>query len=104
MMYFLRVAKTGSSGFMHLLGQLGQKLDYEVTRVQTPFQFERLKDSPAGVSEEMFKLISTHANMVYCKHYSFFNFGEHGHPWVPDWFSLVRDPIEKVNQILLMTK
>ena len=94
-LYFLRVAKTGSLSVMHLLGQLGLKLDYEVVKSQSPL-FEILTDNPSGISKEVGKLISTHNNIAYCRHYSFIDFKTYGYPWMPDWFSLVRHPIEKV--------
>ena len=98
-MYFLRVAKTGTLGFMHLLAQLGLKLDYDVRKNfgghnGTPY--EKLQDTSEGVAKEAQKLVTTHRNLVQCKHYSLFDFEKLGHSWTPEWFSLVRDPIEKV--------
>ena len=40
--------------------------------------------------------------MVYAKPYNFVDFNEHGSLWAPDFFSIVRDPIEKVGQTLLL--
>ncbi len=32
----------------------------------------------------------------FLQHYSFIDFAKYGYDWHPDWFSMVRDPVEKV--------
>ena len=34
--------------------------------------------------------------MVFIQHYSFIDFNKFGYNWTPDWFNIVRDPVEKV--------
>ena len=38
---------------------------------------------------------------VYAKPYNFVDFKKHGSSWSPEYFSIVRDPIEKVGNTLL---
>ena len=35
--------------------------------------------------------------IIYAKPYNFVDFNKHGSMWSPDFFSIVRDPIEKVS-------
>ncbi len=35
------------------------------------------------------------------QHYNFVDFKKFGSDWSPDWFAVVRDPVEKVSQTVL---
>jgi len=94
MMYFNRVAKTGSQSFIHLLVTLGQKLGYNT--IPQIRQRETVADSEKGVQEEVNTMVYSQENLVMVRHYSFIDFAKHGSPWHPDWFNLVRDPIDKM--------
>lgn len=48
------------------------------------------------MKDEVNNLLRTHKNLVNVRHYSFIDFEKLGYKWRPDWFSVVRHPIEKV--------
>ena len=94
MMFFNRVAKTGSQSFIHLLITLGETLDYEV--IPQIRQVEKVADTEAGIQEEVNTMVFSQKNLVMVRHYNFIDFTKYGSPWYPDWFNVVRDPIDKV--------
>ena len=59
-------------------------------------RWQKLKD-PIGMKDEVDGLLRTHKNLVNVRHYSFIDFEKLGYRWRPDWFSVVRDPIQKVS-------
>ena len=93
-LYFNRVAKTGSYSFMTLLSVLGKNhgfgVDYGLR------EWDIVRDDTKGLGEEIDKLLRIHENHVICRHYAFFNLKDMGYDWRPDWFSIVRHPIERV--------
>ena len=95
--YCFRIAKTGSRTLISILASIGKHLGFQV---QVPaFQHETLYDDRNGVRKEIYEIISGHENnIVRSRHYSFINFKEYGLEWYPDWFSIVRDPVERVIQ------
>ena len=48
--------------------------------------------------EEAGHLLKTHKNNIKVRHYSFVDLERLGYEWTPDWFSLVREPIDKVRK------
>ena len=60
-------------------------------------KYERVLDSFEGIIEEVGSLLKNHKNKVKVRHYSFIDLKNFGYDWNPDWFSLVRDPIDKVH-------
>ena len=59
-------------------------------------QYEQVLDSFEGVIKEAGDLLKTQKNIVKVRHYSFIDLERFGYEWTPDWFSLIRDPIKKV--------
>ena len=49
--------------------------------------------------QEVDSVLRTHQPTVKVRHYAFLDFARMGYKWNPDWFSLVRNPIEKVRNI-----
>ena len=96
-MFFIRVTKTGTVGMINLLHQLGMRLDYNVElNFGETISAETLFDDERGVQNKVNYFMKTHRNLVQCQHYSFIDFEKFNHLWRPDWFSIVRHPIEKV--------
>ena len=94
-MYFNRVAKTGSQSFIKLFFTLAPKLGYEV--FPGVRQVESVLDTIGGLYEDVQSLLKRQRATIQVRHYSFVDLERFGYDWSPDWFSLVRDPIEKVN-------
>ena len=96
-MYFNRVAKTGTLNMLMLMKSLGVNLGYDVDlgfRLDgTP---EILQDDSDGLRKEVDSLVQIHKDTIKARHYSFFDIRAWGHDWFPEWFSIVRDPIERV--------
>ena len=98
MLYFNRVAKTGSQSFIHLLKKQGEKLGFEVW--PKIVQSESLVDTPKGLAEEIDSVVKMQRPTVFVRHYSFIDFEKStGSDWSPDWFNMVRDPIDKVKMV-----
>ena len=95
MLYFNRVAKTGSQSFTHLLIKQGEKLGFNVW--PKIVQSESLVDTSEGLADEIASVIKAEKPTVFVRHYSFIDFEKNtGSDWSPDWFNIVRDPIDKV--------
>ena len=43
-----------------------------------------------------YSMVLSQENLVMVRHYSFIDFAKYGSPWHPDWFNVVRDPIDKI--------
>ena len=94
-LYFNRVAKTGSLNLIILFVALGVNLGYVV---EEGFRkLETVQDDAKGIQKEIESLLQVHENLVKCRHYAFFDLRNWGYDWVPDWFSIVRHPIERVS-------
>ena len=37
---------------------------------------------------------------VWIQHYNFVDFEDQGSDWSPDWFNLVRDPVDRVSNVI----
>ena len=53
-------------------------------------------DNLIGKFEAIDTVMKWHNPIALVRHYSFINFHEYGYQWRPDWFSMVREPVEKV--------
>ena len=96
MLYFNRVAKTGSQSFTHLLLNQGKKLGFSVWPKLK--QSESLVDTKEGLADEIDSVVKMNKPTVFVRHYSFIDFEkELQTSWRPDWFNIVRDPIDKVS-------
>ena len=93
-LYFNRVAKTGSLNLIILMKSLGTNLGYVVD--EGIKEGEVVQDDDSGIQEEIKDLLQNHDSVVKSRHYAFFNLRYWGYEWAPDWFSVVRDPIERV--------
>ena len=51
---------------------------------------------PLGVFNEVDSVSRLIEPTVVVRHYSFIDFAHYGSAWHPDWFNIVRDPIDKV--------
>ena len=62
-------------------------------------QKEFLLEPPDMVAQTVEKVLSTTQPSVWIRHYNFVDFDAFGSPggWKPDWFNVVRDPIERVS-------
>ena len=69
-------------------------LDYDVDPGVR--KYECVQDSIDGILHEAGILLKTQKNTIRVRHYSFIDLESFGYEWTPDWFSLVRDPINKV--------
>lgn len=98
-LYFNRVAKTGSQSFIRLLVHQGEKLGFHVDpKIR---QNDILADDPFGLIEEAISVLKIQRPEVVVRHYNFIDFKEFSHGWHPDWFNVVRDPIDKVSLMIL---
>ena len=96
-MYFNRVAKTGTLNMLMLMKSLGVHLGYDVDLGFRLDGSERLQDDHDGLSREVDSLVQTHKDTIKARHYAFFDVTIWtGYNWIPVWFSIVRDPIERV--------
>ena len=95
-MYFNRVAKTGTLSMLMLMKSLGVHLGYDVDLGFRLDGSERLQDDHDGLSREVDSLVQTHKDTIKARHYAFFDVTNWGYNWIPVWFSIVRDPIERV--------
>lgn len=96
-LYFNRVAKTGSQSIARLLFELG-KVHGFILDVKVMLHSEHICDShnPAGKFNEIDYVLKWNSPVAIVKHYSYLDFASHGYDWTPDWFSIVRDPVDKV--------
>ena len=97
MLYYNRVAKTGSQSITRLLFDLGKKHGY-LLYPNIRGKDEKLSDSDNlhALFEEIDSILKTHTPMAFVRHYSFIDFAKFGYDWRPDWFTIVRDPVDKV--------
>ena len=114
-LFFNPIARTGSETFLWLLHEIKNQRR-ESFRIEMPrprmdpsqdghWKNRNLKLKPkANVMESydnVHNVVTEISNynepLLYAKPYNFVNFEEHGSLWAPDFFSIVRDPIEKVN-------
>ena len=94
-MYFNRVAKTGSFNMLVLMQSLGVNHGYDVDLGFR--EVEVLQDNLVGLQKEVDSLIQTTKDTLKARHYAFFDIRQWGYDWAPDWFSIVRHPIERVS-------
>lgn len=93
-LYFSRVAKTATRSIMKILMELSTQLGY---LVEVPNRNKVIQEDDDEVQKEIGAILKSHRNSVIrCKHYSFINFEKYGVNWNPDWFSMVRNPVDKV--------
>ena len=60
---------------------------------------ETLHDDENGMMKEINQiLLAQNKANIRMRHYSFIEFENHGVNWNPSWFSMVRDPIERVRR------
>ena len=59
-----------------------------------------------NVQKEMQAVMKLRQPTVLARHYAFLDFAKYGHQWSPDFFGIVREPIERVSisYILLQTE
>ena len=109
--FFNPIARTGTETFMWLLHELKDKFEgaFDIKMPSTggndrrrPPPKMKLRDSYQNIKAVVNEL-STQNNkpLLYARPYNFVNFSEHGSLWTPDYFSIVRDPIEKVSRYFL---
>ena len=105
-LFYNRVAKAGSQSITALFHALKKKNGFDVDSRNT-VQFydpttmvttkrELLIVTPEVLQLQLTKMLRTTTPMVFIQHYSFIDFSKFGYDWSPDWFNIVRDPVEKV--------
>ena len=66
--------------------------------VDTPSRNLQIQEDKNKVEKEIGAIIKGHRDsIVRSKHYSFINFEKYGVRWTPDWFSMVRHPVDRVS-------
>ena len=93
-LYFNRIPKTASFSIAFLLESIGFNLGYNIDFGERPN--EVIFEDRSGITKDMTKLLQIQEDHVYCRHFSFYNLQEWGYSWIPDWFTIVRDPIQRV--------
>jgi hypothetical protein len=102
--FFNPTARTGTETFMWLLHKLKSKKQSSFKiHYSSPTQ-NRLRTAPKTKFMESYddvhkvtkEILMEKRPTVYAKPYNFIDFNKHGSLWSPDYFSIVRDPIEKV--------
>jgi hypothetical protein len=94
MLYFNRVAKTGSMTFISLFNALGKKNNFRANWM-TPAHDGLWEELPE-LEVEMKSILKIHTPTVWIRHFNFHDFKKMGYHWQPEWFAVVRDPLEKV--------
>ena len=113
--FFNPIARTGTETFMWILHELKKESEGEFD-IQMPSRAgnDRRSPPPKIILKDSYKNIQAVVDQIssqnkkpllYAKPYNFIDFSEHGSLWTPDYFSIVRDPIEKVSlEITLLSK
>ena len=95
MLYYNRIAKTGSISIVDLMRKLGQKNGFSVEFKAR--RNELVTEDLVGQMQEADTLLKSFYPAIFVRHYSFIDFEKFGyHEWRPDWFNIVRHPVEKV--------
>ena len=97
-LYFNRIPKTASFSVAYLLESIGFNHGYNVDFGER--SNEVIFEDHAGITKDMTNLLQIQENYAYCRHFSFYNLSEWGYSWIPDWFTIVRDPIQRVNALV----
>ena len=93
-MFYNRVAKTGSKSISELFRNLDKKNDFVVESIH--LSKEASFESDDCLKWKISKLLKISRPMVLIQHYSFIDLSKFGYTWSPDWFNIVREPVEKV--------
>ena len=91
-LYFNRVAKTGTTSLVKLIQILSKRLHYKGVGTVDSIIYDSLE----GQLEEINSLLSLNQPTVWVRHYAFLDFESFGYKWKPEWMSIVRNPIERV--------
>ena len=94
-LYFNRVAKTGTTSLVKLIQILSKRLHYKGVGTVDSIIYDSLQ----GQLEEINDVLSINQPTVWIRHYAFLDFESFGYKWKPEWISIVRNPIERVIQI-----
>ena len=102
-LYFPRIAKTGSRTFIEILRSLGKSLGYVV---DVPYyKAEVMGADEYEIKKEIKEILICHRDSaVRTRHFNFIDFEKYGVRWNPDWFSIVRDPVDRVCAVFLIFK
>ena len=93
-LYFNKIPKTASMGFQFLLQSLGYNLGYDIDFGER--WKDEIFDIEEGIESDLESFLEIQTNFVRCRHYSFYDLNDWGYSLVPDWFTMIRDPIERV--------
>jgi len=97
LLFFNRVAKTGSQALIALLVDLQEKNKFKANIDITMKGKEYVMEPKERVATQVDKVKSmARTGGVFIKHYNFIDFEEHGATIRPDYFAVVRNPIERV--------
>ena len=91
-LYFNRVAKTGTTSLVKLIQILSKRLHYKGVGTVDSIIYDSLE----GQLEEINSILSLNQPTVWVRHYAFLDFESFGNKWKPEWMSIVRNPIERV--------
>ena len=94
-LYFQRIAKTGTRTFIEILRNLGTNLGYSVDVPN--YKLEMMGADENEIIKEIQNILVCHRDsVVRSRHFNFIDFENYGIGWNPHWFSVVRDPVERV--------
>ena len=96
MMYFTRVAKSGSTSFMGLLIHQSTLHNYNVIQKRKTMDIITEPFDLKSVENEVKSVLKERKPRVLTKHYAFIDFAKFGYKWSPDWLAIVRDPLERI--------
>ena len=93
------MAKTGTRTIIKILENLSIKLGYIA---ETPsFKEETVQGDTNDVMQEIGEIVKSNRNsIIRSRHFSFIDFEKYGFSWTPHWFSMVREPVERVKIFL----
>ena len=62
------------------------------------FENEEVQTNDDGIMKEIGEILKSQKNsIIRVRHFSFINFDRYNVKWNPHWFSMVRDPIDRVS-------
>ena len=95
--YENRVAKCGTRSILWILQKLGVTHGFNVEVASFKRDFVQSKN-PADIKKEINHIMKAHQNStVRVRHFSVIEFEKWGIDWKPDWFSIVRHPVDRVS-------
>ena len=93
-MFYNKVTRSASNSIAALFFDLDKKNHFTVNMYPSAKIVSVADDE--SLKWQIRKFLRINRPMVWVQHYNFIDFSKFGYTWNPDWFNVVRDPIEKV--------